>query len=470
MPSSFDRRNQPPYLRLLQAIRRRWQTARTTEIFVGSFALMILLGAIGFKAIPGLCTGEPLTWTDAIFTATSAVCVTGLGVVDTATYFTFEGQLFLLVLVQVGGIGMLSLATMLIAALGGRPSLRSEAAAVVVHPSLGEITPRQLVGSVVKLTLFFETVGALALYLVWGPRLGWQEAVWPAIFHSVCAFCNAGFSTNSDSLVQFADSPATLLIISGLVIIGGLGFIVVEELMLYARRPKKKRQAVSLHTKLVVATTLVITVGSTALFLVFEWNEGLYGLSYVDRVTNALFLSITPRTAGFNTVDYTTMTDSTNFLTILLMMIGGSPGSTAGGIKTTSFAILGLLAWSRLRGRRAVTFANRSIPEETVQRAVGLLVGCGAIIIVGIFLLAGFGDFFSQDDPFLSELFEVTSAFNTVGLSMNVTPHLSQQACWVLILLMFIGRVGPLSFAAVLRTQFAQRGDFRYAHEDVVVG
>lgn len=470
MPSSFDRRNQPPYLRVLQAVRRRWQTARTTEIFVGSFLLLILLGAIGFKTLPGLYTGEPLNWTDAFFTSTSAVCVTGLIVVDTATFFTSKGQLFLLLLIQLGGIGMMSLATMLIAALGGRPSLRTEAAATVVHPSLGDITPRQLVASVVKLTLFFESLGAIALYLTWGPRLGWQEAIWPAIFHAVSAFCNAGFSTNTNSLMQFSDSPATLLIISILVVMGGLGFLVLEELIRFTTKPRTKRRTLSLHTKLVLATTVVLTLFGWILFLAFEWNEGLNKLSYTDRTVNALFLSITPRTAGFNAVDYGSMTNSTNFLTILLMIIGGSPGSTAGGFKTTSFAILGLLAWSRLRGRRAVTFANRSIPEETVQRSVGLLVVGGAIMILGIFLLAGLGDLFDQSETFLAEMFEVVSAFNTVGLSMGVTTHLSSHACWVLILLMFVGRVGPLSLAAVLRTQFAQRGDFRYAHEDVVVG
>lgn len=453
----------------MDLLSRRWQTLRAMEVFVGSFALLILLGTLGLKLLPGIYTGDPLGWTDAVFTATSAVCVTGLIVVDTGSYFTFGGQAFLLLLIQIGGIGMMTLASMVIFALGGRLSLRSEAS-VVVPPSLSEISPRALILAVVRFTLTFEAIGAVLLYLTWGPKLGWGHALWPAIFHSVSAFCNAGFSIYTDSLVQFAESPVTLLIISSLIIVGGLGFVVMEELARRWRQPRKERRALSLHTKLVLSSSLFLTLAGWLLFLVFEWNEGLNKLTYLDRLTNGLFMSITPRTAGFNTVDYGSMSNSSNFLTILLMMIGGSPGSTAGGFKTTSFAIIGLLAWSRLRSRSSVTFAERSIPEETVQRAVGLLVIGGMIIVAGIFLLAGIGDLLNQNDGFLAEAFEVVSALNTVGLSMGVTTHLSVHACWVIILLMFVGRVGPLSLAALLRRRFAQSRDFRYTHEDVIVG
>ena len=455
---------------LIRELGRLWRTLKNTEIFIGSFALLILLGTIGLKTLPGIYTGPPLGWTDAVFTSTSAVCVTGLIVVDTSTYFTFYGQLFLLVLIQLGGIGMMSLATMIIMALGGRPSLRSEAAATVINPSKAEITPRTLVAAVIRLTFAFEAIGALLLYVLWGPRLGWHEAIWPAIFHSVSAFCNAGFSTFSDSLMQFSESPATLIVISALIIAGGLGFVVIEELILYTRKSSKKRKVLSLHSKLVLWTTLVLTVGGCVLFTMFEWNQGLDKLSYVDRLANGLFMSITPRTAGFNSVDYASMTNSTNFLTILLMMVGGSPGSTAGGFKTSTLAILVLLASSRLRARRSVTFAERSIPDETVQRAVGLMVVGAGIIVAGIFMIAGIGDMYGQNERFLVEVFEVISAFNTVGLSMGATSHLSVQACWVVILLMFVGRVGPLSMAAVLQVRFAERSEFRYAHEDVIVG
>ena len=201
-----------------------------------------------------------------------------------------------------------------------------------------------------------------------------------------------------------------------------------------------------------------------------EWNGVLSACSVGNKLSNALFMSVTSRTAGFNSIDYAQATDAANFLTILLMMVGGSPGSTAGGIKTTTFALLGLMAWSRLRSRTSVTFSNRSIPEETVQRAVGLVVVATAAVVMGILLLSSIGDVLRTRDAFLSRTFEVVSAFNTVGLSMGVTADLSDPSRWLIILLMFVGRVGPLSLAAILRLRLAQRGKFRLAHEDVIVG
>jgi trk system potassium uptake protein len=453
----------------LPALRKRRQLT-TTEVFVGSFAILILAGAIGLKWLPGLYAGEPLDWTNAFFTATSAVCVTGLIVVDTATYFTFRGQLFLLVLIQLGGLGMLTLTSMIISALGGRPSLRSETAAAATQTVAPHIPPRALIVAVFRFTFVFEALGALLLYVTWAPSFGWRAAIWPSVFHSVSAFCNAGFSLNTDSLMQFQRSPATIAIISALIIAGGLGFVTIEEIAQRFGNRKHRHHNMSIHSRLVIVTSLMLLGGAWILFAFFEWNEGLKDLSNIDKLANAFFLSVTPRTAGFNTVDYANLTNSANFLTILLMMIGGSPGSTAGGIKTTTFALLGLLAWSRLQASTSVTYANRSIPEETVQRAVGLVVVAVMIIVLGMFLVAGLSDLFDRQERFLVEMFEIVSAFNTVGLSMGMTPHLSTASRWVVILLMFAGRIGPLSLATVLRMQLARRGKYRYAHEDIVVG
>lgn len=440
------------------------------EVFVGSFALLILLGTLGLLYLPGLYVGQPLSFTDAVFTSTSAVCVTGLIVVDTGAYFTFWGQLLLLALIQLGGLGVLTLTSLIISALGGRLSLRSTAAAVGSPSSVTATPPRELIAAVVKFTLAFEGIGAALLYVLWAPRLGLREAFWPAIFHSVSAFCNAGFSTNSDSLMAFQRSPLTILVISLLIIAGGLGFVTIEEIARRSRLPKEKRRNLSVHTRLVLATSAVLLVVGFLMFAVFEWDEALGELPVFDRLTNAMFLSVTARTAGFNTVDYVSLSNSSNFLTMLLMVVGGSPGSTAGGVKTTTFAVLGLLAWSRLRARHSVFFANRSIPEETVERATGLIVVAVMIMVVGIFLVAGFSDLVDNQELFLAEVFEVVSAFNTVGLSMGMTSHLTVYSRWVVILLMFIGRTGPLSLAVVLQARFAERGSFRYAHEDVIVG
>jgi len=206
------------------------------------------------------------------------------------------------------------------------------------------------------------------------------------------------------------------------------------------------------------------------MFALFEWTGVLADMTLLDKLTNSFFLSVTPRTAGFNSIDYGTASDSTNFLTIILMMIGGSPGSTAGGMKTTTFALLGLLAWSRLRSQPTPTFANRSIPSETIQRATGLFVIATGMVVASVFVLAFIGDTYGATEDFIVRLFESVSAFNTVGLSMGVTAELSVPSRWVVVVLMFAGRTGPLSIAAALVVRLSRGGRYRLAYEDVVVG
>lgn len=449
---------------------RRPRGLAPAELFVISFLSLILVGTLTLRFAPGLYQGEGLGWTDATFTATSAVCVTGLIVVDTATHFTPFGQVVVLILIQLGGLGMLVLTSVVIAALGRRPSLGTENLAVGARHLLPQVPAGRLIKDIVRFTLFFESVGALALYSVWAPRLGWAEAIWPAIFHSVSAFCNAGFSTNSLSLVEFHDSPATIMIISVLVIAGGLGFITIEEVHQRFIRRNRAVRRLSVHSQLVIVTSALLVLGNWPMFLAFEWSGVLADMSFVDKLTNSLFMSVTPRTAGFNTIDYSAASDSSNFLTIILMMIGGSPGSTAGGMKTTTFILLGVLAWSRLRSNATVTFANRSIPPETIQRATGLFVIATAIVVTGMFILASIGDAYDAEQRFLVRLFETVSAFNTVGLSMGVTAELSQPARWLVIILMFAGRTGPLSIAAALVVRLSSRARYRLAYEDVIVG
>lgn len=452
-------------------VRTRFRKRRLlpAELFVGSFFVLTVLGTLSLKFLPGLYQGAPLGWLDAAFTATSAVCVTGLIVVDSATYFTFAGQLVILLLLQLGGLGMLVLTSFIIMALGRRPSLRTETLAAGSRHMIPHIPARELILDVVRFTFALESIGAVLLYGLWVPRLGWQEALWPAIFHSVSAFCNAGFSTNTLSLVEFHDSPATIFVISSLIIAGGLGFVTMEEIYLWLVHSKKAVRRISVHSRIVIAATVALIVSGWLLFAFFEWRGVLAEMSVIDKLSNSFFMSVTPRTAGFNTIDYGEATDSSNFLTILLMMIGGSPGSTAGGMKTTTFALLGLLAWSRLRSR-PTTFAHRSIPDETIQRATGLFVIATGVVIVGVFALAIIGDVVGGNERFLVRLFEAASAFNTVGLSMGFTPHLSVASKCVIIFLMFVGRTGPLMIATALIIRFSRGGRFRLAYEDVVVG
>jgi len=447
-----------------------WRRLTAPQLFVGSFALLIGLGTLGLRTLPGLYTGPPLSWVDALFTATSAVCVTGLIVVDTATYFTLAGQAYVLLLIQLGGLGMIAFTSLIILAVGGRLSLRHEALTGAGADG-AQIDPRRLAFDVVRFTFAIEALGAVALYLLWLPRLGFTGAAWPALFHSVSAFCNAGFSVFSDSLIGFQDAPFTLLVIMLLVIAGGLGFLTLEESYLFYRARQQGRGfRLSLHTRIVVITTAVLVVAGWLIFAFMEWNHTLDGLPEPHRVSNALFMSVTARTAGFNTVDYAHASESTNFITILLMSIGGSPGSTAGGIKTTTFALLGILAWSRLRGDESATCGGRSLRKETTDRAIGLFVIAFGIVTVGILLLTATERGGSGAGSFLDRMFEAVSAFNTVGLSTGQTPHLSLLGRWLVIALMFLGRVGPLTLAAALARPVSAAGRFRYAYEDVMVG
>lgn len=441
-------------------------------MFLGSFALLVGLGTLGLVSVPAFYVdGEPLGWQDALFTSTSAVCVTGLVLVDTATHFTFLGQLFLLLLIQLGGLGMLSLTSLIIVALGKKLSVRSESLSVGVGAPVPEVDVRKLVKDVARFTFTLEAAGAIALWLIWGPKLGYQEAIWPAIFHSVSAFCNAGFSIFSDSLISWQSSPATLAVISGLVVIGGLGFLTMEEcfLKMFDRKWSTSHR-LSLHSRLVVWTTLLLLLGGGLLFIVLEWRGVLSHLTWPDRIANGLFMSVTARTAGFNSVPYIEACDSSNFATILLMMIGGSPGSTAGGLKTTTFILLGLLAWSKLRGEETTVFANRSVPEETLERAMGLMVVSVGIVVIGTLLLLLSESLNPIPNGFLRHSFEVVSAVNTVGLSLDVTNQLNVFSRGLITLLMFFGRVGPLTVVAAFAISRKFKGRYRLAYEDVTVG
>jgi trk system potassium uptake protein len=448
-----------------------WRRLTPPQLFVGSFAALIAFGTLGLKLLPGLYTGEPLGWLDALFTATSAVCTTGLTVVDTATRFTLRGQAFLLLLVQLGGLGILTFTSLILVALGGRLSLRQEALSIDPSRDVGyhKISPRSLARAVILFTFGIEAVGAVLLYVLWVPRFGWEGALWPAVFHSVNSFCNAGFSTFSDSMVSFQRSPLTLGVVSALVIAGGIGFLTLEELYLrYQTRRAGRAFRLSLHSRLVLVTTAILLLVPWPLFVWLEWDASLRGLGFGHKLTNAFFIGASSRTAGFNSVDHGQGSDAGNFLTMLLMSVGGSPGSMAGGLKTTTIALLAILAWSRFRGQREATVWGRSLRKETTDRAIGLFV-IGFVLVTGGIMALSVTESGSSQSTFLSRMFEAVSAFNIVGLSMGITPHLSPPGRVIVIVLMFLGRVGPLVLAATLAAP-TPTGKFRYAYEEVAVG
>ena len=460
----------------LGIFQRLWESLRPTQLLVASFILLVAFGTAGFLVLPGLYVGEELGFLDALFTATSAVCVTGLIVVDTATYFTTAGQIWILLLIQLGGLGIITIASLVITGVSRRLPLRTHVLATGIEVLGDRMTSRYLIRRVILFTFLIEGIGFLALWLWWGIHDGFEQTFWSSLFHSISAFCNAGFSIWSDSLMSHAGDPVALAIIMALIILGGIGFIVFTDLRhAWKGHRSTTPYKLTLHTKIVLATSLVLTLAGWALFTLFEWNVSFAGMGPFDRVVNGLFMSVTARTAGFNTVDYGAASDSSDFLTILLMSIGGSPGSTAGGLKTTTFALVGLMAWSRLRGRVHTSIWGRTIPEERMQGAIGLFALGFGVMTLGIFAYMLFGVDYQPHTTtggiFLTQMFEAVSAFNTVGLSMGATLQMSTSGKIITIILMFIGRVGLLAFFASFTV--AIRGPMsrlRYPKEEVMIG
>lgn len=437
------------------------------QLFVLSFAGLVMLGALGFLTLPGLYTGPRLGVVDALFTAASAVCVTGLIVVDTATYFTVWGQAWILCLIQAGGLGILTFATLILRLLGARSSLGVESATGSgMGVQAGSI--RRILRPVLLLTFSIEAAGALGLWLLWRPPLGDGAAVWPAVFHAISAFCNAGFSTFSDSLVGWRENVPVLMSVSALVVLGGLGFLVLDDVRL--RWLMRASRRLSTQSRIALGASAILIAGSALVFLVFERRHTLQGLGVGAQAMNAVFMAVTPRTAGFNTVDYGAVSNPSLALTVILMVIGGAPGSTAGGLKVTTAALLVLGFWARLRGHAHVSIGRRTVREDAVARAAALAVGGMVILAVAGFLLLLVepASIVRDRADFVRIVFEVHSAFGTVGLSMNKTGEVTPAGRLILTALMFMGRVGPLALAAAMA---ARRGTtHRYSYDDVAVG
>jgi trk system potassium uptake protein TrkH len=435
-----------------------------------SFVVLIAIGTIGLLTLPGLYTEKPLSWVDALFMATSAVCVTGLVVVDVSQDLTFWGQAWLLLLIQAGGLGILTLAGLVVSLSGVRMGLEVQEAAGGSTSVLPPRAAARMLRTAVGFTLVLEAAGALALWLAWRGDVGAARAAWLAVFHSVSAFCNAGFSLFSDSLVGFRERPELVLTVALLIVVGGLGFPVIQDLRY---RLRGHHPHLTLHTRLVLVATAVLLAGSTLLYLLFEWNHELRPLGPLDRSLNAFFMAVTARTAGFNTVDYDLVSNPSLFLTLGLMWIGGGPASVAGGVKITTAALLVLLLWSRLSGDDQISLAGRTVPKETVQRATGL--AAGAVLLLGVLLFVllvteSGGAHWADRSQLVRLVFEVQSAFSTVGLSMGATPELTPAGRLVLVPAMVLGRIGPLIVLAAMAARQRRRLRFRYAHEDVIVG
>ena len=416
-----------------------------------------------------LASGEwnsPLT---AFFTATSAVCVTGLIVVDTGTYFSSFGQGVVLTLIQLGGLGYMSATTLLLLLIGRRLGLKDRLAIQQAMETAELANVKALLISIISMTLIFELTGAFCLMPTFVENFGTGRSLWLSIFHSISAFNNAGFSLFPDSLVGYAEDAWPMTVISALIIIGGIGYQVIMEAFMWAQnriKRSKVRTVFSLHFKTVTSTTLFLLVlGTVAFFLIEYDNSTLIGKSLGSKALLAGFQSVVMRTAGFNSIDIGAMETSALFMAIALMFVGASPGSTGGGIKTTTVRILLVSTYAALRGKDEVNFYQRQIPMTRVLKALSVVVA-SVISVVVITTCISLSD---PDLPFIKILFESVSAFATVGLSTGITADLSTLGQLFIIVTMYIGRVG------ILLLMSAILGDpspsiIHYPEEDLLTG
>ncbi len=438
-------------------------------ILIGTILLMLpfALTAEGLAEIQG-----PLDYgMTAFFTATSAVCVTGLSVVDVGNFYSFWGQLFICTLVQVGGLGYMTATTFLLLILGRKLALRDKVALQQTFDAPGIAGMRQLIKSIIGLTLLFELTGVFLLLIVFVPEYGFTQGLWVAIFHSVNSFNNAGFSTFSNSFVGYVSSPFLNAVVTGLIIFGGLGYQSIVEFYLWSRdRFTKNRLGIilSLNFKIAVSTTAFLwLIGFVAFFNTEFYNpETLGNLSLGGKFLAAWFQSVTPRTAGFNTLDIGNLTETSLVLTMVLMFIGANPGSTGGGIKTTTARLLLCATRTATKNGDEVRVYERQIPAPLILKAVGVTVASLLVVIISTTLIT-ITD--GEQLEFMQILFEVISAFATVGLSTGITASFSMAAKLILIITMFIGRVGILllisSFKGEPEPQF-----IRYPEENLLVG
>lgn len=451
---------------------RRWPPG---FVLLASFLGMSLVGAL-LLSLPVSQAGPGLvSWFDAWFTAVSAVCVTGLIVVDTASAYSPFGHWVILVLIQLGGIGIMTFFYFVVMALTGGVSLVGRSTLADVFAQQQFVSAKRLFLGITSVTLLIELLGALMLYGVLRDASG--EATWfVCLFHAVSAFCNAGFSTLPDSLVSYQSSFRVQGVLGTLIVLGGLGYTVVFALFGSLRRRTYRTHLLSLHSRLVLWVTGVLILGGAAAIALLEWNhEGtLKGLSWPGKCIASCFQSVTTRTAGFNSLDFAEMHTSTLMIVMALMFVGGSPGSCAGGVKTTSFALFLVTIHQRIRGEERITMRHREVPISIVRRTFALLAVSTLVLLLGAFLLSVSLDLSGSElgEDMRATVFQSLSALATVGLSVWTTEQMGQLPAvskFLLIVLMFVGRVGPLS---VVSSVFRERSglSLRYPEESVLIG
>ncbi|KON83692.1 Ktr system potassium transporter B [Rossellomorea marisflavi] len=429
------------------------------QLLVAVFAFFIMVGMVLLK-LP-ISTTEPITWLEALFTTTSAMTVTGLAVVDTGSVYTVFGQIVVMCLIQLGGLGIMSFAVLIVMMLGKKIGFKER---LLLQQSLNQTS----VGGVIMLvrylftfSLLVEGIGMVFLATQWVPRYGWEQGLYYSLFHSVSAFNNAGFGLWSDSMMQFVGNPVINFTLSFLFIIGGVGFTVLVD----AWKSRAFRK-LSLHSKIMILGTLMINVAATLIIFILEYNNpGTLGhLSLGDKGLASYFQAVTPRTAGFNTLDYGEMESPTILFTVLLMFIGAGSASTGGGIKLTTFLMILLAVGAFLREKKDIKIFRRSIDQTIILKSLAISTLSVLLVFSALFVLT----ISEKGADFQTLLFEVVSAFGTVGLSMNFSPELSTVGKWIIIFVMFAGKMGPLTLAYSLSRPGKEK--IRYPKEDILTG
>ena len=406
-------------------------------ILVGTFLLMLPVSSRD---------GTVTNFTDAFFTATSATCVTGLVVYDTYLHWSLFGQILIILLIQIGGLGFMTIVTMFSVIARKKIGLRARS---MLQESVNQQQMRGIVKMIKKIvigTAFFEGMGAFLLSLKFIPKMGWTEGIYNSVFLSISAFCNAGFDLNGkygeySSLVEFQDDVLVLVTLIFLILIGSIGFFVWDDI----RTNKLNFRRYRLHTKLALSITLGLTFAGALLFFILEQKDTLEGMSTGNQILSAFFLSVSPRTAGFNTVDLAELSPASKLIHLVYMFIGGNPGSTAGGAKTTTVAILFISAWSNIRNHEECNVFGRRLESDILKRAVTIVMTNLTLIIIAVTAISavqrelGIGDI----------TFEVFSAIDTVGMTTGITRDFNTFSKFVIAFLMFCGRVGSVSFVLV---------------------
>ncbi len=438
--------------------KRRAFKASPPVILSGGFACLILLGTLLLK-IPG-ATEQPITWLESLFTATSAVTVTGLVVVDTGATYSVFGLTVLAVLIQAGGLGFMTFAVLAAMSLGGHVGLQHQLMAKEAMHQTSLANIGRTAKAVVSLALTVEAVAVVGLTLTWWGDKGFVDALSEAVFYAISAFNSAGFVLSPNGLVDYASSIPVNLTVSILFVIGGLGFSVITNIA-----EKRRWHDFSVYTRAILIATLIINVLSVAIIWLLEMNNPatFANLSIGDQAMAAWFQATTPRSAGFNTVDTGAMTEASAVFTLLLMLIGGGSMSTAGGIKLGTFIVLLVATYAFLRRREHVTLLNRTVPQEIVMKALAVTLVTLTLMFLGIFILMILNPL-----PFIDITFEVLSASATVGLSRGITADVTAASQVVLVFLMFAGRVGPLTLAYFLATP--RKRHIRFPETDIQVG